>query len=68
MKALCFRGVKLTGHVGEPKLKVGGSENTGYSADGFLEDRIVVRHEWSPLEITHNDFRFAVEALSGGLR
>jgi hypothetical protein len=27
----------------------------------------VVEHERSPIETTHNDLRFAVEALSGGL-
>jgi hypothetical protein len=27
----------------------------------------VIRHERSPIETTHNDVRFAVDALSGGL-
>ena len=33
----------------------------------IVERRIVIGHERSPIETTHNDLRLAVEALSGGL-
>jgi hypothetical protein len=35
--------------------------------DGVVERRIVIGHERSPIETTHNDLRLAVETLSGGL-
>jgi hypothetical protein len=39
----------------------------GDFADGVVERRIVIGHERSPIETTHNDLRLAVNALSGGL-
>ena len=53
--------------VRKPEAQVGRSEKIGDSADGVVERRIVIGHERSPIETTHNDLRCAVEALSGGL-
>jgi hypothetical protein len=51
----------------EPEAQPGSGEKIGDFADGVVERRIVIGHERSPVETTHNDLRFAVEALSGGL-
>jgi hypothetical protein len=53
--------------VGEPEAQVGRGEKIGDFVDGIVARRIVIGHERSPIETTHNDLRFAVEALSGGL-
>ena len=47
--------------------QVGCGEERSDFADGVVHERVVVGHERSPVETTHNDLRFAVEALSGGL-
>lgn len=51
----------------EPEAQVGRGEKIGDFADRVVERRIVIGHERSPIETTHNDLRFAVDALSGGL-
>ena len=53
--------------VGEPEAQVGRSEKIGDFGYGVVERRIVIGHERSPIETPHNDLRFAVETLSGGL-
>jgi hypothetical protein len=53
--------------VREPEAQVGRGEKIGDFVDGVVARRIVIGHERSPIETTHNDLRFAVEALSGGL-
>ena len=50
-----------------PDAKVGCGEKRRDFADGVVHKRVVIGHERSPSETTHNDLRFAVEALSGGL-
>jgi hypothetical protein len=68
MRALRLRRVKLVlVRDGEPETQVGGREKSGDFADGVVERRIVIGHERSPVETTHNDLRLAFEALSGGL-
>ena len=68
MRALRLRRVKLSLVPDwEPEAQVGRGEKSGYFADGVVERRIVIGHERSPVETTHNDLRLAVEALSGGL-
>lgn len=57
----------MAGLVWEPEAQVGRGEKIGDFADGIVERRIVIGHERSPIETPHNDLRFAVEALSGGL-
>ena len=57
----------MAGLVREPEAQVGRGEKIGDFADGVFERRIVIGHERSPIETTHNDLRLAVEALSGGL-
>ena len=53
--------------VRKPEAQVGRREEIGDFADDAVERRIVIVHERSPIETTHNDLRLAVEALSGGL-
>jgi hypothetical protein len=67
MRALRLRRVNLAGAVRKPEAQVGLGEKIGDFADGVVERRVVIGHERSPIETTHNDLRFAVEALSGGL-
>ena len=53
--------------VREPQAQVGRREKIGDFTHSIVERLIVIWHERSPIETTHNDLRFAVEALSGGL-
>ena len=53
--------------VREPEAQVAGSEKIGDFTDRIVQRRVVIGHERSPIETTHNDLRFAVNALSGGL-
>ena len=57
----------MAGPVRKPEAQVGRGKKIGDFADGVVERRIVIGHERSPIETTHNDLRLAVEALSGGL-
>jgi hypothetical protein len=66
MRALRLPRVNLAG-VRKPEAQVGRGEKIGDFADGIVDCRIVIGHERSPIETTHNDLRLAVEALSGGL-
>jgi len=69
MTALRLRKVKVvSARNREPEAQVGFRLKSGDFADGVVERRIVIGHERSPFETTHNDLRLAVEALSGGLR
>ncbi len=51
----------------EPEAQVGRGEKIGDFADGVVARWIVIGHERSPIETTHNDLRLTVDALSGGL-
>jgi hypothetical protein len=68
MRALRLLRVKLVLVPNrEPETQVSRREKSGDFADGVVERRIVIGHERSPFETTHNDLRLAFEALSGGL-
>jgi hypothetical protein len=62
---LRLRTVKLAGRV--TKAQVGRGEKGRDLTDDVVERRLGVVPEWSPVGTTHNDLRFAVEALSGVL-
>ena len=53
--------------VRKPGAQVGRGEKIGDFLDGVVERRIVIGHERSPVETTHNDLRLAAETLSSGL-
>lgn len=68
MRALCLREVKFPADcVREEHAYEGGAENGSDLTYSLIERGIVIAHERSPLETTHDDFRFAVDAPSGGL-
>jgi hypothetical protein len=46
--------------VRKPKAQVGRDEKAGDFVDGVGDRRIVIGHERSPIETTHNDLRLAV--------
>ena len=51
----------------EAQAHVRGCKDGGYLADGLGAIGIAFFHERSPLEATHDDVRFAVDAPSGGI-
>ena len=67
MRALCLRQVNLVvGRIREEQPDECIAQDGGYFVDGAVEDGVVIAHERSPLETTHDDLRFAVDPPSGG--
>ena len=67
MRASGLWTVKVIRPARKPQAQVGFGEKFGDLMDGVVERRIVIGHEGLLGETTHNDLRFAVETLSGGL-
>ncbi|HEU0138518.1 MAG TPA: hypothetical protein VFQ79_02360 [Bryobacteraceae bacterium] len=58
MRALCLCEVNLPdGWIGEDQAHECIAEDSGDLADGVFERGIVIAHERSPLETTHDDLR-----------
>ena len=66
MSALCLRQVNCRQGIGKEQPHEDIAEDCGALLNSDLEGGIAIMHEWSPSKTTHNDFRLAVNALSGG--
>ncbi len=67
MHALCLGEVnRKLGAFREKKADEDVAEDGGGGLNGLVQSGIVIAHERSPWETTHDDLRLAVEAPSGG--